>query len=142
MNPEQIIETIRRDSGENADGAEVILDWWSERFGEPRCTDEGNCIVAEFQLKSGAFTPFAIQQYGKQALYVYLDHIQTTSPFEIDENWQEFRRRLEGIPGAYWSETDKRRFASAELSAFTNAETRNAFFELVNWLINEVTAAK
>lgn len=129
MNPEEIIESIRRDSAEDADGAQLILDWWREGFGEPRCTDKDNCIVAELRSKSIAFTPFCIQQSRKQALYVYLDNIQATSPFRVDENWQEFRRRLDGIPGAHWTETDKPRFASAKLSDFLNADTRNAFFE-------------
>jgi len=141
MNPEEIIESIRIDSAQDADGAQLILEWWREGFREPKVTDKDNCIVAELPLKSVAFTPFAIQHYGRQALYVYLDNIRATSPFDVDETWRQFRRRLEGIPGAHWSETDKRRFASARLSAFTNAETRNAFFELINWSINQVSAA-
>ena len=140
MNPEEIIESIRRDSAEDADGAQLILDWWREGFGAPKCTEKGYCIVAEFTLRSVAFTPFAIQKARKRALYVYLDNIRATSPFDVDENWREFRRRLHGIPGGHWSETDERRFSRAKLSDFSNADTRNAFFELVRWSINQVTA--
>jgi hypothetical protein len=141
MNPEEIIESIRSDSAEDADGAQLILDWWREGFREPKVTEKDNCIVAELPLKSIAFTPFAIQRERKRALYVYLDNIRGTSPFDVDGNWREFRRRLDGIPGAHWSETDERRFSSTKLSDFSNADTRNAFFELVRWSINEVTAA-
>lgn len=141
MNPQEIIESIRSDSAEDADGAQLILDWWREGFREPKVTEKDNCIVAELPLKSIAFTPFAIQRDRKRALYVYLDHIRGTSPFDVDSKWQEFRRRLDGIPGAHWSETDERLFSSTKLSDFSNADTRNAFFELVRWSINEVTAA-
>ena len=142
MSPEEIIESIRSDSAEDADGAQLILDWWREEgFREPKCTKKDNCIVAELPLKPIAFTPFAIQRDRKRALYVYLDNIRGTSPFDVGENWREFRRRLDGIPGAHWSETDKRRFSSTKLADFSNADTRNAFFELVRWSINEVMAA-
>jgi hypothetical protein len=98
MNPD--IESIRSDSDEHADedadGAQLLLDGWREGFGEPRCTDDDYCIVAELSLKS---TPFCIQRDKTRALYVYLDNIRGTRPFDVDENWLEFRRRLGEIPG-------------------------------------------
>jgi len=142
MNPEEIIDSIRRESDEDADGAQFVLDWWREEgFGEPRCTDKNYCIVFEVPLKSTAFTPFAIQQDSSRALYVYFDNIKATSPFDVDENWLEFHRRLNAIPGNFWNEAPKLRFASAKLSHFANAATRKAFFALMRWSVDEVKRA-
>ncbi|MFS8084080.1 MAG: hypothetical protein ACMG6H_00455 [Acidobacteriota bacterium] len=140
MTPEEIIELIRQDSPEEATFAQRIVDRWRERFGEPICTPEGFCIVAEVKFDAFDFNPFAIQREGKRALYVYLQNIRGTPPFDLDENWCEFRRRLDDVPGADFKDTGKGTYSSESLSAFSNNATLDRFFELIEWSISQVNA--
>jgi hypothetical protein len=142
ITPEEIIESIRQDSTEEARFAQRIVDWWRERFGEPICTPEGFCIVADVRFDSFSFNPFAIQKERKRAVYVYIEHIRKTPPFTLTENWDDFRRRLDDIPGVKFKDTDAGTFSSEGLSAFSNDAALNRFFELIEWLIHQVNAAQ
>jgi hypothetical protein len=142
MAPEDIIELIRQDSPEEAMPAQRIVDRWRERFGEPICTPEGFCIVAEVKFGSLSYNPFAIQREGKRAVYVYLRNIRRTPPFDLDENWDEFRRRLNDVPGVDFEDTDNAAFSSEGLSAFANNDTLNAFFDVIDWSIRKVSATQ
>jgi hypothetical protein len=142
MTPEKIIELIRQDSSEEATLAQRIVDRWRERFGEPICTPEGFCIVAEVKFDDFDFNPFAIQREGKRAVYVYLQNIRRTPPFNLDENWNEFRRRLADVPGVDFKDTGTGAFSSESLSAFSTNAALDGFFELIEWSINQVTSAQ
>ena len=142
MMPEDIIELIRQDSPEEATFAQRIVDRWRERFGEPICTPEGFCIVAEVKFDSLNFNPFAIQREGKRAVYVYLQNIRRTPPFDLDENWAEFRRRLDDVPGVDFKDTDTGAYSSERLSAFSNNAALDRFLELIEWSISQVNAAQ
>lgn len=148
--PKDVIDFIREKKGgdADADGAQLILDEWPSSLGKPRCTPNGYCIVAELPFEPIGFTPFCIQRECSRALYVYLHNIRNSSPFDLDEDWQEFRRRLDGIPRIHWLETPrwkrtpKHHFAKAHLRDFRNADTRNAFFDVIDWSIRKVNAAQ
>jgi len=142
MTPEEIIDLIRQDSPEEATLAQRIVDRWRARFGEPICTPEGFCIVAEVKFDSLSYSPFAIQRKAKRAVYVYLQNIRSTPPFDLDENWHEFRRRLDDIPGVDFSDTEKGTYSSERLSVFANNDALNAFFDVVDWSIRKASAAQ
>jgi hypothetical protein len=142
MTPEQIIELIRQDSPEEATFAQRIVDRWRERFGEPICTPEGFCIKAEVKFDAFDFNPFAIQRERKRAVYMYLQNVRNTPPFDLNENWDEFRRRLDDVPGIDFKDTPKGIYASESLSPFSDNAALNRFFELIEWSISQVNAAQ
>ena len=138
--PEEIVAKIRPESPEDADVVQKLLDWSRQHFTGIRTTPEGWNIVPEFR-PGPAFSPFVIQKEGKRALYVGIQNIQRTPPFDTAEKWQEFRDRLVKLRGVHFKLTPEGNWYRAEYSDLANDEALKAFQETIAWSIEQVRSA-
>jgi hypothetical protein len=111
--PEEVIAKIREESPEDADVAQKILDWSHNHF-EITTTPTGWLIVPVFRQGAGTFSPFGIQKEKRRALYVYVQNIKGTPPFNTAQKWQEFRDRLDKMRGVNFDLTPDGNFYRAE----------------------------
>jgi hypothetical protein len=129
---EEIIAGIRARSPKEAELAERILDW-SKPYFTPKCSH------TQFRLdltsNPKAFHPLAIDKGGR--LWTYNKNIQSIRPFDVAENWAEFRRRLDKI--ANFPENDT--YSSAKLSSLASDAALKSFLDLITWSIEQVEGA-
>jgi hypothetical protein len=135
----EIIEVIRTISPEEAKLAQRFLDWSTDNFD--RIGSSLSDIVPELQLASNVFSPTYIHVERNVArLAMEVSKVREIRPFDIDENWSEFRRRLDSIHGAeFWHETPY--YLSVKLSAL-NDDPLEAFLQVIRWSIDQVRAEK
>jgi len=134
---EEIVAKIRQSSPEDADVAQEILDWSRQHF-EIRTTAKGWNIAPEFQQGACTFRPFVIQERNSRALYVDVQNIRSTPPFDTSENWQEFRKRLVNMRGVHFEPTPDHDYYKAEYSDLANDDAMKAFQETIVWSIEQV----
>jgi hypothetical protein len=96
-------------------------------------------IGPEFR-RGPAFSPFVIQKEGKQELYVDVQNIQKTPPFDIPGKWKEFRDRLVKLRG--FVPTPEGNFYRAKYSDLADDEALKAFQEMIVWSIEQVKSAQ
>jgi hypothetical protein len=130
---EEIIEVIRRRSPKEAELAERILDW-SKHYFTPKCSHTQFRLDLTTNPKS--FHPVAIDNGGR--LWTYNKNIQSIRPFDVAENWAEFRRRLDDIPGVNFPENDM--YSSAKLSSLASDAALRSFLDVITWSIEQVKA--
>jgi hypothetical protein len=128
---EEIIEAIRERSPSEAETAERILDWAKEYFA-PKCSQTS--FLLELKDNPKTFHPLSIDKWGR--LWTYNRNIRNTRPFDDADNWLEFRRRLDDIPGVNFPE--KEMYSSAKLSSLANDAALSAFLDAIAWSIEKV----
>lgn len=139
--PEEIVAEIRKDSPEDADVAQKILNWSRQHFNGINVTPKGWNIVPEF--RSGpAFSPFVIQKEAKRALYVDVRNIQKTPPFDRAKKWQEFCDRVVKMRGIDFELTPDGNYYRAEYSDLANDDAMEAFQKTIAWSIKQVKSAQ
>lgn len=138
---EEIIAKMRQESPEDADVAQKILDWSRQHF-EIRTTPEGWNIVPVFKQEVFAYSPFVIQKEKRRALYMDVQNIRTTPPFDTAHKWQEFRDRLDKMRGVNFELTPDGDYYRAEYSDLANDEALKAFQETIAWSIEHVKSAQ
>jgi hypothetical protein len=131
---EEIIEGIRKRSPKEAELAERILDW-SKHYFTPKCSHTQ--FRLDLATNPKTFHPLAIDNGGR--LWTYNKNIQSIRPFDVAENWAEFRRRLDDIPGVNFPENDM--YSSAKLSSLANDAALRGFLDVITWSIEQVKAA-
>jgi hypothetical protein len=139
--PQEIVAKIREVSPEDADVAQEIFDWSRQHF-KIRTTPEGWNIAPEFQLAARTFRPFVIQERNSRALYVDVQNIRSTPPFDTSESWQELRKRLVNMPGVHFEPTPDHDYYKAEYSDLANDDAMKAFQETIVWSIEQVKSAQ
>jgi len=131
---QEIVDVIRRRSPREAELAEQILSW-SKQYFIPKCSSK------QFRLdlidNPTTFHPLAITDDGR--LWIYNKNIRGTRPFEVAENWTEFRRRLADIPGV--SFPDNEHYSSAKLLSLSDDASLAQFLDVVVWSIEQVKGA-
>lgn len=140
--PEEVIEKIREDSPEDAHVAQTLLDRSRQHFTGIRTTPEGWNIVPVFRQEEFAFSPFVIQKEKRRALYMDVQNIRTTPPFDSEQEWQEFQDRLDKMRGVNFELTPDGKFFRAEYSDLGNDEALKAFQETIIWSIEQVKSAQ
>jgi len=133
---EEIIDAIRQESPEGAGIAQRIVDWSfkQEHFSELSTT--ANNITPQFNVNSTIFRPFVIQTDHK--VHVWIAEIKRTPPFNVEENWREFRRRLDEMGVSF---PERPRYSGVILSTFANDHTLTKFLKIIAWSIQEVKKA-
>jgi hypothetical protein len=140
--PEEVIAKIRQESPEDADVAQKILDWSRQHFTEITTTPKGWLIVPVFRQGAGIFSPFGIQKEKSRALYMYVQNIKSTPPFDTAKKWHEFRDRLDKTRGVHFELTPDGNYYRAEYSDLANDEALKAFQETIAWSIKQVKSAQ
>jgi hypothetical protein len=140
--PEEVVAEMRRESPEDADVAQTILDWSRQHFTEINVTAGEWNIVPVFRQGAVLFSPLAIQKDNRRALYIRVENIQGTPPFNTAEKWREFRDRLDKMRGVHFELTPKGNYYRAEYSDLANDEALKAFQETIAWLIEQVKNAR
>ncbi|MBA2734121.1 MAG: hypothetical protein H0U54_14735 [Acidobacteria bacterium] len=130
---DEIIEEIRERSPLEADIGQRIVEWSRQCF-LPKCSQ----TQFRLDLKDGprTFHPLAIDRDGR--VWTYNKNIRNTPPFDIADNWLEFRRRIDAIPGVNLPENEM--YSSAKLSTFANGAALDSFLEVIAWSIEMVKA--
>jgi hypothetical protein len=131
---EEIIEVIREKSPKEADLAQRILDWSKQDF-TPKCRQTQ--FRLDLTANPKAFHPLSIDNGGR--LWTYNKNIQSIPPFDVAENWAEFRRRLDDIPGVNFPENEM--YSSAKLSSLADDVALNQFLNVIAWSIEQVKVA-
>jgi hypothetical protein len=131
---EEIIEAIRQRSPLEAQIAQRILDW-SKAFFTPKCSQSSFRLDLTDTPKT--YHPISIDKDGR--LWIYNKNMQSTRPFDVPANWEEFRRRLGNIPHVSFPENPM--YSSAKLSSLANDTTLAAFLDVIRWSVDEVRAA-
>ncbi len=131
---EEIIEGIRERSPMEAEIAQRILDWSKENFA-PKCSQAS--FLLELKDTPKTFHPVSIDKSGR--LWIYNKNIRNTRPFDLAENWLEFRHRLDDIPEVDFPE--KEMHSSAKLLSFAKDAALRAFLDAIAWSIEQVKAA-
>jgi hypothetical protein len=139
--PDEVIAKMREDSPEDADVAQKILDW-SRQFFEITTTPKGWLIVPVLRQGAGTFSPFGIQKEKSRALYMYVQNIRRTPPFDAAPKWQEFCDRLDKIRGVHFDLTPNGNYYSAKYSDLANDEALKSFQETIAWSIEQVKSAQ
>ncbi len=140
--PEEIIAKMRQESPEDADVAQKILDWSRRHFTEIRLTPEGWNILPVFRQGAVLFSPLVIQKENRRALYMHVQNIQGTPPFDTAQTMQEFRDRLDKLRGVHFELTPNGNYYRAEYSDLANDEALKAFQETIAWSIEQVKSAQ
>lgn len=131
---EEIIEGIRERSPKEAELAEQILDW-SKHYFTPKCSHTQ--FRLDLTTNPKTFHPLAIDNGGR--LWTYNKNIQSIRPFDVADNWAEFRRGLDDIPGVNFPENDM--YSSAKLSSLASDAALRSFLDVITWSIEQVKAA-
>jgi hypothetical protein len=128
---DEIIDAIKGRSAKEAEIAQRILDWSKQYF-------ISKCSNTQFRLDliddPRTFHPLAVDKFGR--VWTYNKNIRSTPPFDVAENWTEFRRRLDDIPGLNFPEHDM--YSSAKLVSLTDDGTLGRFLNVMNWSIEQV----
>lgn len=130
----EIIRAIRERSPLEADIAQRIVEW-SRQYFLPKCSQRQ--FRLDLKDSPRTFHPLSIDKDG--IVWTYDENIQITPPFDIAENWLEFRRRINAIPRVNFKE--RKLYSLAKLSAFANGDALDSFLEVIAWSIEMVKAA-
>lgn len=131
---EEIIEAINLRSTEEAEIARRMLDW-SQQYFTPKCSSSQFRLDLRDNPKT--FHPLAITNDGR--LWIYNKNIRGTGPFDVAENWTEFRRRLGDIPGVNFP--DNENYSSAKLLSLADDVAFTQFLNFIVWTIKQVKGA-
>ena len=140
--PEAIVEEMRQESPEDADVAQKLIDWSLECRAEISVTPGEWNIVPMFRQGAVLFAPFAIQKDNARALYMRVENIRGTPPFDTAQKWQEFCERLDNMRGVHFKPTPKGNYYRAEYSDLANDEALKEFQETIAWSIEQVKTAQ
>jgi len=94
-------------------------------------------MVRKKAINPKTFHPLAIDNGGR--LWTYNKNFRSIRPFDVAENWAEFRRRLDDIPGVNFPENDM--YSSAKLSSLASDAALRSFLDVITWSIEQVKAA-
>jgi hypothetical protein len=130
---DEIIQTISDRSSKEGEIAQRIVDWSKENF-VPKCNRAS--FLLELMGKK-TLHPLSIDKDGR--IWTYNRNIRSTKPFDIAENWLDFRTRLEAIPGVNFPENPT--YSSAKLSSLENEDSLQGFLAVMGWLIEQVKMA-
>ncbi len=131
---DETIEAIRRRSPLEAGIGQRIVEW-SRQYFLPVC--KRTQFRLDLKDSPRTFHPLAIDKDGK--LWTYDKNIQSTRPFDSAENWLEFRRRIDAIPGVNFKEWGS--YSWTKLSSLANSAALDTFLEVITWSIEIVKAA-
>lgn len=131
---DEIIQAIRERSSTEGEIAQRILDW-SKQYFVPKCNRASFLLV--LMVKPKTLRILSIDKDGR--LWTYNKNIRSIPPFDVPENWLEFRRRLDAIPGVNFPENPT--YSSAKLSSLANDDSLQGFFDVIGWLIEQVKTA-
>jgi hypothetical protein len=131
---EEIIEAINLRSHEEAKVVRRMLDW-SQQYFSPKCSSSQFRLDLRHNPKT--FHPLAITKDGR--LWIYNKNIRGTRPFDVAENWTEFRRRLDDIPGVNFP--DNENYSSAKLLSLADDVVFKQFLNVIVWSIEQVKGA-
>ncbi|MDX6304717.1 MAG: hypothetical protein QOI77_1686, partial [Blastocatellia bacterium] len=98
-------------------------------------------IIFPVLRRGPSFSPFVIKKEGKPALYVDVQNIQRTPPFDTAEKWQEFRDRLDKMHGVRFELLPEGNFYRARYSDLANDDALKGFQETIAWSIEQVKSA-
>jgi hypothetical protein len=131
---EEIIEALRDRSAKEAEIAQRILEW-SKLFFIPRCSRTS--LRLDFKENPSTFHPMSVDTSGR--LWTYNTNIRSTPPFDVNENWTEFRRQIDDIPGLSFKHGEM--YSSAKLSSLVNDAALTRFLNVIAWSIQQVRMA-
>ncbi|HEX8889156.1 MAG TPA: hypothetical protein VF779_08260 [Pyrinomonadaceae bacterium] len=121
---DEIIGALRGRSALEAEIGQRIVEW-SRQYFLPYCRQTQ--FRLDLKNSSTGFHPIAVDKYGN--VWTYDKHIRKTRPFDIAENWLEFKRRIDAIPGVNFKEREADSWA--KLSAFANGDALDFFWKLL-----------
>jgi hypothetical protein len=131
---EEIIEAIGERSPKEAEIAQRILNW-SKQYFTPKCSTTSFRLDLTDRPKT--FHPVSIDNGGR--LWTYNKNIRSVAPFDVAENWTEFRHRLDDIPGVNFPENEM--YSSAKLSSLADDVALTQFLNVIAWSIERVKEA-
>ena len=138
---QEILEELNAKAPDEAGVVHQILDWSSQYpTRRVRCVQSG--FFLEFEYDATRFSPVSIVPNTRR-LYVLPKKIKQARPFVADENWKEFRRRLDRLDQIYGVKfPDSPEWASVKLADLTNEDALKAFLEIIAWSIERVETAQ
>lgn len=131
---DEILAVIGERSLKDAEIARRIVTW-SRDYLTPKCSSH------QFRLDLSddprTFHPLAVTDDGR--LWIYNKNFRSTPPFDVDENWAEFRRRLGDIPEVSFPYNEH--YSSAKLLSLGDDSVLTRFLDVIGWSIEQVKLA-